>query len=419
MSTNRLTGCVIIILGIMFMTGLACASQPAPTPQTTAQGPQAAQPATSSTPQANNYEKNRKEFELLLPALDKAFADWVAANKFTQEDGIISDDELRVLKEPENEQYVLQLFEYYISEAEEIKPDLAFELKRLPEIKEKVEAKTLDVKDIEPLEDIIVAAQNPKYKKGFEGMLNEGIREKIKLNTSIEVLYEGQFSEEIDADFAPLLNYSVYNLYTVWFTNRFSKTVSAERQDYYKKMTDFGFFTDRMISPNWVAWAYLFAFGYGGGLNMSIQANLTPQEYFKSKKGQCVDYTAFAIYCLKPKGYDDARGLVVGLSRPYTKYYNATAHTVPIFTNPKDNQLYVIDTPNNDIMYKYGDNWFSGPNFWSCLDDYYQSKTGVYGPYSSGEEAANDTDRRVLGDPNSKATSYRTVNFDMDTGHFK
>jgi len=409
--------CEVIVCILLVTLAISSCAAPAPSPSSTTSTPAPVIPAQPAP--ADNYGKNRKEFESLLPAMDKTFADWVTTNKFTQEDAKISDDELQVLKEPKNGQYLLQLFEYYIAEVNGINPDLAFELKRLSEIKEKIEAKTLDVKDLEPLEDIVVAAQNPKYKKGFEGMLNEGIRDKIKLNTSIEVLYEGLSSEEIGADFAPLLNYSVYSLRTVWFTNRFSKTASAERQDYYKKMTDFGLFTERMISPNWVAWAYLFAFGYGGGLNMFMQANQTPQEYFKSKVGNCVDYTAFAIYCLKPKGYDDVRALVVGLARPFTKYFNATAHIAPIFLNPKDNQLYVIDTPNSDIMYKYGDNWYSGPNFWPCLDDYYQSKTGVYGPYSSEEEAANDTNRRVLGDPNSNASYYRTVNLDMATGHFK
>jgi hypothetical protein len=367
--------------------------------------------------QTTNYEKNRKEFEALLPTMDKTFADWVTKSKFTQEDGTISDDELKVLKEPKNEQYVLQLFDDYISEVNGVNPDLAFELKRLPEIKEKVEAKTLDVKDLEPLEDIVVAAQNPKYKKGFEGMLNEGIRDKIKLNTSIEVLYEGLFSQEIDENFAPLLNYSVYNLYTIWFGKRFSKEVSEEYQNFNKKMTeDFEFFTDRMISPNWIAWAIWWKFEYGGLKQM--QDNLTPQECFKSKVGNCVDYTAFAVYCLRRHGYDNAHGLLVSLNRPLTTYYNVTSHASPIFLNPKDNLLYVLELPTHDITYKHGENWWTGPNMWSYIDEYYQSKTGVYGPYSSEQEAANDINRIILGDK-SKATSYQIYNFDMATGKFK
>jgi hypothetical protein len=374
----------------------------------------------STAPLANNYEKNRKEFESLLPTMDKTFADWVINNRFTQENGTISDDELKVLKEPKNEQYVLKLYDDYISEVNGVNPDLAFELKRLPEIKENVEAKTLDVKDLEPLEDIVVAAQNPKYKKGFEGMLNEGIRDKIKLNASIEVLYEGLFSEEIDENFAPLLNYSVYNLYVNWFSNRFSKTASQEYQNYKKKMVeDFEYFTERMISPNWVAWAVSWMFKYGG-TPKQMRDNLTPQEYFKLKEGTCIDFTALTIYCLKPKGYDNTRGLWVGLDRPYTKFYGATGHVVPIFLNPKDNLLYVIDTPWDDMINTYGEDAFSGPNLWSNIDDYYKSKTGVYGPYSSEEEAANDTNRRLFGDPKSKARDYySTANFDMATGKFK
>lgn len=411
----------VILSIIVFITVTGCVSQSAPTAPTTPSGTQAPQPATNTAPPANNYEKNRKEFESLLPTMDKTFADWVTTNKFTQEDGKISDNELIVLKEPKNEQYVLQLFDDYISEVNRVNPDLAFELKRLPEIKEKEEAKTLDVKDLEPLEDIVVAAQNPEYKKGFESMLDEGIRDKIQLNTSIEVLYEGLFSEEID-NFAPLLNYSVYSLYTNWFGKRFGKTASEEYQNYNKKMNeDFGFFTDRMISPNWVAWAVWWKFEYGG-TPKQLQDNLTPQEYFKLKEGTCIDYTAFTIYCLKPKGYDNTRALWVGLSKPIMKFYGVTGHVAPIFLNPKDNLLYVIDASLSisDMINTYGEDAFSAPNFWSNMDDYYKSKTGVYGPYSSEEEAANDINRILTGDPKSKATDYySTANFDMATGKFK
>ena len=407
----------VILSIIVFITVTGCVSQSAPTAPTTPSGTQAPQPATNTTPPANNYEKNRKEFESLLPTMDKTFADWVTSNKFTQEDGKISDDELKVLKEPKNQQYVLQLFDDYISEVNGINPDLAFELKRLPEIKEKVEAKILDVRDLEPLEDIVVAAQNPEYKKGFEGMLNEGIRDKIKLNTSMEVLYEGLFSEEIDENFAPLLNYSVYNV-VKWF----KMTASEEYKNHGKKMMgDFGFFTDRMISPDWVAWAVFWMFKYGG-TPKQLQANLTPQEYFKLKEGTCIDYTALTIYCLKPKGYDNTRALWVGLSKPIMKFYGVTGHVAPIFLNPKDNLLYVIDTSlsASDMINTYGEDAFSGPNFWSNMDDYYKSKTGVYGPYSSEEEAANDINRILTGDPKSKATDYySTANFDMATGKFK
>lgn len=123
---------------------------------------------------------------------------------------------------------------------------------------------------------------------------------------------------------------------------------------------------------------------------------------------------------MKPKGYDNARALWVGLDRPYTKFYGATGHVVPIFLNPKDNLLYVIDTPYNDMINTYGEDAFSGPNFWSNMDDYYKSKTGVYGPYLSEEEAANDINRILFGDPKSKARDYySTANFDMATGKFK
>lgn len=90
-----------------------------------------------------------------------------------------------------NEKCFLDLAIQY-SEVNEIFPGFYSEIANLPDLS------TIEKQDVEALEDILILAADPKYKRQFESMLEEGIPEKRKFCTPLEALLWIAYDKEFD-----------------------------------------------------------------------------------------------------------------------------------------------------------------------------------------------------------------------------
>jgi hypothetical protein len=268
-------------------------------------------------------DDNKKAFIDLLPTMDNEFSKYVVDNKFTFEDGEISDLELKVLMNPDKQDYIQQLCEQYISDVNEVNPELAIGLKNLSDLKN---MKVNSIKKLEGLEDVLVLAGNPEYTTAFDSMLNEGIKGKREVCTPVDALYCIACVKEFDERYNPLKSYSLENLmYKVW-----TKGLSTYREDIWE---DFDNAADRLNSPKLLG-AYL----NGHYKYMDTLHLRAPEQTFKDG-GNCKDYSKLGAYCLDKGGYEVYILVAIPKSAEVFRPPFRGAHAVMAY---KDNGMFYV-----------------------------------------------------------------------------
>ncbi len=100
--------------------------------------------------------------------------------------------EKQFLKEPDK--YLQQMFDSYMTEISKIDPDLATQLKKLPYFK------TMELEDVEVLEDVLYLASNPQYKSTLEKIYGKGIERKMWPVALEAMVWRGMRSDKNEFD---------------------------------------------------------------------------------------------------------------------------------------------------------------------------------------------------------------------------
>lgn len=119
---------------------------------------------------------------------DQNFAKYVVINKVCIGDGKLTDLESKFLREPEK--YLDELFTQYLVDLGSIYPELADELRKLPDFEQ------ANVKNLEAAEDVLSLALNPEHRTFFESALSEGIKDKRRYCTPLQALVWTAYDEE-------------------------------------------------------------------------------------------------------------------------------------------------------------------------------------------------------------------------------
>jgi len=122
---------------------------------------------------------------------DKDFADYAMKNKLCIQDGELTELERSFLDEPED--YLQQVYDYYMSEIGSVDSDLARELGELPYFQE------VQLEDVEVLEDVLHLAGNPDNRPILEKLYGKGIERKMH-SVALEALLWRGFDREFDSD---------------------------------------------------------------------------------------------------------------------------------------------------------------------------------------------------------------------------
>jgi len=233
------------------------------------------------------------DYLLLLSSLkDQDFAQYALESKLCIKDRNLTELEIRFINEPDN--YSQELFNYYGSEVNNINPELASELTKLPDFQ------VVDVKNIEALEDILWLTTEARYQPLFELMLKEGVPEKRKYCAPLEAMIWLLY----DTDDLPSYS-SVEDLVIAGWLSSTSDLYDSSRWEKFEEVVD------RLQSPCLVA-IYMVAnlgydlamratlIGYGRGWLSLIR---TPEQIFQQKLAICTEHSRFALYCLLQNGY--------------------------------------------------------------------------------------------------------------------
>ncbi len=245
----------------------------------------------------DGIDENERAFIDSLQTMGDEFIKWVIKNKYLFEDKKIMPLEVNALREPDK--FLQQLFDYNISEIGKIDLELANELKKLPDFK------TIEIKDIEALEDMVALAP---YKSvggiSFESMFNEGIKDKRKYSTPIQALIWSLYDHDKEyLDKKPweteirwvgqvddLQKFVKY----VWMKSSESNKFASER------WKDFDEVADRLNSPMLIATYMKDNFSYIA----DPYVFQSPEKTFRERGGACSDTGMFGLYLLIRNGYE-------------------------------------------------------------------------------------------------------------------
>ncbi len=143
------------------------------------------------------------DYILFTQSLSKDFQIYTLRDRLCIQDRKLTDLEKQFLKEPDK--YLQQMFDSYISDIGKIDPELATQVKKLPYFK------TLEVKDVEAIEDFLWLASIPKYKPTMEKVYGKGIQRKMH-SVALEALLWRAYTGDYDAynplddsNYAPVL----------------------------------------------------------------------------------------------------------------------------------------------------------------------------------------------------------------------
>jgi len=272
---------------------------------------------------------------------DKDFVKYVLENKLCIQDRNLTELEKSFLKEPDN--YIQQLFDNYISEIDKINPELAMELLKLPDFE------TVDIKDIEALEDILYSAKESEYKKFFEDCMNEGIEDKRIYCSPLEALLWIAYDNELDH--WDLSIYSPESLTrSAWKYSSTSYFFRSERWQNFDEVVD------RLNSPDLLVIYMDNNFSYDWKKHERWVAGDhswdMPLDTFKNKKSDCGGQAIFALYCLLENGYmydnfDTYRNNVASLLGCWDPSNPQASHTVLLYK--ENNVFYTIDSGETTV----------------------------------------------------------------------
>lgn len=315
-------------------------------------------------------EKNSKEmielglgnvvvdYLLLLSSLtDQDFAQYASENKLCIQDRDLTKLEIKFLNEPDN--YSKDLFDYYMSEVNNINPELASELTKLPDFQE------IDIEDIEALEDIVDLARGTSvFDTNFDSILNEGIKDERKYCSPLEALvwllydYDKEYIDNeiyYHTDFGYLMarGQKTQLKPLLWRLVYFSWEKSSESNNFLSgRWEDFSEVTDRLNSPMLVSMYMVHNISYD---HEKCQAFIksgrdiwqSPRVTFDRKQGVCKDHATLALYCLLESGYkydnfelyqNDAACVLFACAQPWSP---GKGHLVCLFI--RDGVYYIID----------------------------------------------------------------------------
>jgi len=137
-------------------------------------------------------DENIADYIAFVQSLPKDLANYALTNKLCIQDQKLTDLEKQFLQEPG--QYLQQMFDSYMSEIHEIDPDMATQLEKLPYFR------TLEIEDIEVLEDVLYLASNPQYKSTLEKIYGEGIERKMWPVALEAMVWRGMRSDKNEFD---------------------------------------------------------------------------------------------------------------------------------------------------------------------------------------------------------------------------
>jgi len=276
-------------------------------------------------------------------ALDKGLGVYLPVLARLDEDGVMD----------KNEQGFVDLMTLH-PEADQNVPEIYDELLKLPDLSMEKYSR-IDEKDLEAVEDILVLADNPKYRAVIESMLNEGIRDERQYCALLEALlwiaYDRDFDSPVDN---PLENYSVGKLLdAAWKDAATSKRYQSD------KWEDFDEVANRLNSPVLVSTYMQINFRYDHQLwgKMLATGKLIyeyPRTVFEKRSGVCSGQAGFAFYCLLNSGYKfdnfdlfAGKKAACGLGANNPQTYQI-GHVVCLFT--ENDVFYTIDSNFNNSI---------------------------------------------------------------------
>jgi len=285
---------------------------------------------------------------------DRGFVDYAIQNGLRMESGTLTDLDIKFLLEPEK--YAQEVFDADLKRLSTIRPDVAEELRKLPEF----DLKTTGIKEVEANEDIVcrVLRSTRDELKVFDVILREGIPEKRKYCSPLQALvWYAEDNEFVGLDPVAIMfskDESSMQSVTYRFIDSFwSMTYKSQ------KWNDFQVVVDRLNSPVLVALYMKHSIIYQG-IPDAFQSAL---ETFRKKSGICGDHAMFGAYCLARNGYE---AYILSVNPTMD-----TGHSVTLFKHPREESFFVFD---NTAQFPY--RWAVG---------YYV----MYGPFGSVVECVD------------------------------
>lgn len=137
-------------------------------------------------------DKDIADYVLFVSTLPADFRDYVLQNKLCIQDYKLNELEKQFLKEPDR--YLQQMFDGYITEINMLDPNMDTQLEKLPYFR------TLEIEDVEVLEDVLYLASNPQYKSMLEKIYGKGIERKMWPVALEAMVWRGMRSDENEFD---------------------------------------------------------------------------------------------------------------------------------------------------------------------------------------------------------------------------
>ncbi|RLG45923.1 MAG: hypothetical protein DRN90_07400 [Thermoproteota archaeon] len=295
------------------------------------------------------YGVNENVLELVKIASsleEKEFVEWLLERRFGLGFGGIDKLEREFIENPNNSEIINKLFEHYMQWLRDINPKIAEEVEKLPDYRDDI-----DAKEIEALEDLIVAVNIPAYSETFKKMLQEGIPERRRYCTPLEAAI-WIFEDEEPEDVRFLKgHYDIFTFITyAWRNTTTSDNYQSDKWDEFEEVVD------RLNSPILLCiwWKDNMRYKYDGRVSH-------PRDVFYKKYGECADAATFAAYVLEKNGYD----------AKVMRMLDDIGHAVCCVK--LEDGLYVVDqgwfggpfSSYNEILQWYGYPRFGGVYSWS------------------------------------------------------
>jgi hypothetical protein len=189
----------------------------------------------------------------------------------------------------------------------ESNPLLVQELGKLPEIQDGI-----SLTEIVSLDKLAKLYDRDKiaFDRTFEKMYEAGIPETRKYCSPLQALF--WLIEDGNIEGINIVEYSQKVLiFEAWLKKGF------ENNDEKGRWQDFGIVTDRLNSPELIEFYIRWNFTHCSRLDYGKGEcpPQTPDTMFKYKKGNCEDFSYFAVHCLKKAGYRAKVIRVIGRKR--------------------------------------------------------------------------------------------------------
>ena len=263
---------------------------------------------------------------------DKDFAKYALESKLCIQDRQLIELEKNFLKEPE--MYRQQLFNRYISDIKKANSELAMELVKVPDFR------TIDLRDVEAVEDILDLADDEKlFNTTFTKLLDEGIKDKRKYSSGLEALTWLVYDYDNEKlSMKRWEKFAVDFIYYAWSHTSESDNFESDRWKNFSEVVK------RLNSPK-LLMDYL-----ENNYKYTLQGDKSAQQFFRSKRGACYDHATFAGYCLKINGYDNTWAATLTFKRPVMGVHG---HVTCVTQDPKDSLYYVIESLGNRMLGPY------------------------------------------------------------------